>query len=594
MAVLMRALNKGIWGSSAMIIVASGIVCWLLLSTPDLREAGVHWYGIWGSIVIGLVAGLAIGFSTEYYTSYDYKPTRRISAQGITGPATIIISGIGEGMKSTWAALGAIILAILVAYTTAGGGHEFTLGLYGVGIAAVGMLATLGITLATDAYGPIADNAGGNAEMTGQQPQVRERTDALDALGNTTAATGKGFAIGSAALTAMALLAAYVEEVRFGQLYQARDMVVDVFESPEPSEAVYMGYGKFASWAIATKEGAKLQAEDVRAYMALEVDSEILDKLENGKTRVALGPEGDKDSEYIRISHVIDARPEDHIPPLKLVPARRASLAQFMSFYNVTLMNPKVLCGLFSGVLLAFLFCSLTMQAVGRAANSMMIECRRQFEKVRQFLRNEGKDEAFVQNPDNWPKRVTVDNHQYPDYANCVAISTAGAQKEMVFPALLAIIVPVLVGLLFGVPGVMGLLAGGLTSGFALAIFMANAGGAWDNAKKLIETYGKVTARQIADDPAVQQKLPPRIRDELVARAEQAIKSGRPEMIIYGKGSEDHKASVVGDTVGDPFKDTSGPSLNILIKLMSMVSVVFAGLIVKYAPQIGAALGLGG
>jgi Na+/H+-translocating membrane pyrophosphatase len=265
-----------------------------------------------------------------------------------------------------------------------------------------------------------------------------------------------------------------------------------------------------------------------------------------------------------------------------------------MAFYNVTLMNPKVLCGLFSGVLLAFLFCSLTMEAVGRAANRMMIECRRQFEKIRQFLRNEGKDEAFVQDSDNWPKRVTLDNHQYPDYANCVAISTRGAQREMILPALLAIIIPVAVGLVFGVPGVMGLLAGGLTSGFAVAIFMANAGGCWDNAKKLIETYGKVTAQQIVDSREVQNKLPPTIREDLITRAELAIKTGQPNLIIYGKGSEDHKAGVVGDTVGDPFKDTSGPSLNILIKLMSMVSVVFAGLIVKFAPMIGAALGLGG
>jgi Na+/H+-translocating membrane pyrophosphatase len=234
------------------------------------------------------------------------------------------------------------------------------------------------------------------------------------------------------------------------------------------------------------------------------------------------------------------------------------------------------------------------MKAVGRAANRMMIECRRQFERIREFLRGEGKDEAFVQDPDNWPKRVTVEGQQYPDYATCVAISTAGAQREMIFPSLLAIIVPVVVGLLFGVPGVMGLLAGGLTSGFAVAIFMANAGGTWDNAKKLIETFGKITASQVVEDASVRESLPPGIRRELVTRAQQAVQAGNPGYIVYGKGSEDHKASVVGDTVGDPFKDTSGPSLNILIKLMSMVSVVFAGLIVKYAPQIGALLHLGG
>jgi Na+/H+-translocating membrane pyrophosphatase len=279
---------------------------------------------------------------------------------------------------------------------------------------------------------------------------------------------------------------------------------------------------------------------------------------------------------------------------LEMVPSKKASMAQFMAFYDVTLMNPKVLCGLFSGVLLAFLFCSLTMKAVGRSANAMIVECRRQFEKIRQSLRNEGKDEAFVQDPANWPKSVMVDNHRYPDYANCVAISTAGAQKEMIFPALMAITVPVVVGLLFGVPGVMGLLAGGLTSGFAVAIFMANAGGSWDNAKKLIETFGKITAKDITEDASVKDKLPASIRAELVSRAEQAVQAGKPDTIIYGKGSEVHKAGVVGDTVGDPFKDTSGPSLNILIKLMSMVSVVFAGLIVKFAPQIGALLHLGG
>ena len=537
-----------------------------------------------GSIVSGLVAGLIIGFSTEYYTSYDYPPTRAVSAQAITGPATIIIGGIAEGMKSTWASLATIIAAILCAYTFAGGGHEFTLGLYGVGIAAVGMLATLGITLATDAYGPIADNAGGNAEMTGQEPYVRERTDALDALGNTTAATGKGFAIGSAALTAMALLAAYIEEVRFGQLYQARDQVTAVFETPSENQAVYMGHGKFGT---RVKDGDDTEA--FQAYMALSLHETLEQELKADESKVVILQKGNADNEWVSTARLMGGSAAE----IKMVQARRASLPQFMTFYDVTLMNPKVLCGLFSGVLLAFLFCALTMKAVGRAANRMMIECRRQFEKVRQFLRNEGRDEQFVQNPDNWPKRVELDGHRYPDYATCVAISTAGAQKEMILPSLLAIIVPVAVGLLFGVPGVMGLLAGGLTSGFAVAIFMANAGGAWDNAKKLIETYGKITAQDVVDDPAVREKLPPTIRADLVTRAQLAVNAGQPETIIYGKGSEDHKAGVVGDTVGDPFKDTSGPSLNILIKLMSMVSVVFAGLIVRYAPQISAMLGLG-
>ncbi|UCG17569.1 MAG: sodium-translocating pyrophosphatase [Phycisphaerales bacterium] len=581
MAALMKALNKGIWGSSAMIAVAAGLVCWALLGDIE----GVRWYGLWGSILAGLIGGLVIGYSTEYYTSYDYKPTKEISAQGITGPATIIIAGVAEGMKSTWAALGTIVVAILLAFTFAGGGHEFMLGLYGVGFAAVGMLATLGITLATDAYGPIADNAGGNAEMTGQQPHVRQRTDALDALGNTTAATGKGFAIGSAALTALALLAAYIEEVRFGQLYEARDKVVQVCEQPDPGQAVYLGFGKFGTW----NQGDGKEYEHFDAFMTVDLTEEAKRDLTALQTKITLGAETGKDDGYVQTATVVG---NDAIK-LNVVPARRASMAQFMAFYDVTLMNPRVLCGLFSGVLLAFLFCSLTMKAVGRAANAMMIECRRQFEKIRQFLRNQGKDEAFVQNPDNWPKRVTLEDHKYPDYANCVAISTAGAQKEMIFPSLLAIIVPVVVGLLFGVPGVMGLLAGGLTSGFAVAIFMANAGGAWDNAKKLIETFGKITARELLDDPSLPSKLPTSIRDDLVARAKQAIDAGQPNRIIYGKGSEDHKAGVVGDTVGDPFKDTSGPSLNILIKLMSMVSVVFAGLIVKYAPHIGALLHLG-
>ena len=579
MGVLMKALNKGIWGSSFFIAIASGIVCYFLLN----NIAGVHWYGIWGAILAGLIGGLVIGFSTEYYTSYDYPPTRAISAQAITGPATIIISGVAEGMKSTWASLATIIVAILMAFTFAGGGNEFMLGLYGVGFAAVGMLATLGITLATDAYGPIADNAGGNAEMTGQQPIVRERTDALDALGNTTAATGKGFAIGSAALTALALLAAYIEEVRFGQLYEARDKVVQVFEAPNPDQAVFLGFNKFGSH---THEGKA--TEDFEAFMALNITPQIREHLEIGHTKVILGPKGNKDNEYVRQATLADGNQNIKID---LVPTRRASLAQFMTFYNVTLMNPKVLCGLFAGVLLAFLFCALTMKAVGRAANRMMLECRRQFEKIRQALRNDGKDEAYVQNPDNWPRRVEVEGHQYPDYANCVEISTRGAQREMVMPSLLAIIVPVVVGLLFGVAGVMGLLAGGLTSGFAVAILMANSGGAWDNAKKLIETYGKITAKELVENPNV--KVPDSIRDELLMRAKNAMNAGRPDEIIYGKGSEDHKAGIVGDTVGDPFKDTSGPSLNILIKLMSMVSVVFAGLIVRFAPQIGHWIGLG-
>jgi len=590
MAVLMQALNRGINASSVFIAIAALAVCYLLFgpSFPTNAE-GYHisWLGIWGSLISGLFAGVIIGKATEYYTSYDYGPTRAISAQGITGPATIMIAGIAEGMKSTWAALTTIVVAIMLAYLFAGGGHEFTLGLYGVGFASVGMLATLGITLATDAYGPIADNAGGNAEMTGQQPHVRQRTDALDALGNTTAATGKGFAIGSAALTALALLAAYIEEVRMGQIYQARDMAGSYFSSPAPREAVYMGHGKFGS-----RIGVGGDVKNFEAYMALGLDAETAGKLVVGKTSVSLPPETAAVAGH---GGVIRAQVIGANDPLELniVPARKASLPQFMDFYHVTLMNPRVICGLFCGVLLVFVFCSLTMKAVGRAANRMMLECRRQFEQIRQFLRGQGKDEAFVQNPDNWPKKVELGGQKYPDYATCVAISTAGAQREMILPALLGIIVPVVVGLVLGVAGVMGLLAGGLTAGFAMAIYMANAGGAWDNAKKLIETFGKLTAEQVVNDPKARELLPAAIRQELLARAELAVRAGQGKRLIYGKGSDDHKAAVVGDTVGDPFKDTSGPSLNILIKLMSMVSVVFAGLIVKYAPYISDLLRLG-
>ncbi|CAI8055600.1 Putative K(+)-stimulated pyrophosphate-energized sodium pump [Geodia barretti] len=360
---------------------------------------------IWGAIITGLVAGLIIGKSTEVFTSHDYSPTRAIAKQAQTGPATVIIEGIAVGMESTAIPVITIAVAVAISYYLPGGASEPLMGLYGVGIAAVGMLATLGITLATDAYGPIADNAGGNAEMAKLDKSVRERTDQLDALGNTTAATGKGFAIGSAALTALALLAAYLEEIRY------------------------------------------------------------------------------------------------------------VSVSQFMSYYDVTLMNPKVLIGLFMGAAMAFYFCALTMKAVGRSAGAMVEEVRRQFREKPGIMRGEEK----------------------PDYARCVEISTVGAQREMILPSLIALVVPVAVGLIFDVAGVLGLLAGGLTTGFVLAIMMANAGGAWDNAKKFIEE-GKH-------------------KDE------------------YGeKGSEQHKATIVGDTVGDPFKDTSGPSLNILIKLMSMVS----------------------
>ena len=421
---LLKALSTGTNLSSVLIVIGTFLILWMLNITN------------WVNIAFAVVVGIIIGQSTEYYTSQSYRPTQKLSESGKTGPATVIISGIGLGMISTTIPVIAVVAGIILSYWLASG-FDFTnigMGLYGIGIAAVGMLSTLGITLATDAYGPIADNAGGNAEMSGLGEEVRHRTDALDSLGNTTAATGKGFAIGSAALTGLALLASYIEEIRIG-----------------------------------------------------------LERI--GTTLLEL-PGG--------ISITI----------------REASFTDFMMYYDVTLMNPKVLSGMFIGSMMAFLFCGLTMNAVGRAAASMVEEVRRQFREIKGIL--EGKAE--------------------PDYARCVQISTQGAQREMVFPSLLAIIAPIVTGLLFGVPGVIGLLIGGLSSGFVLAIFMANAGGAWDNAKKYVE-----------------------------------------EGNFGGKGSEVHRAAVVGDTVGDPFKDTSGPSLNILIKLMSMVAIVMAGLTVSWS-----------
>ena len=426
---LLRALAIGT--NTAAVLIAAvtfGIFAWLFGTETSL------WWQVGLSVVVGLLAGVIIGQSTEYYTSQSYKPTQKVSESSQTGPATVIISGLGLGMLSTAVPVITVGVAIILAYLCANGFHvEFSaanlsMGLYGIGIAAVGMLSTLGITLATDAYGPIADNAGGNAEMSGLPAEVRQRTDALDALGNTTAATGKGFAIGSAALTALALLASYVEEIKIA--------------------------------LIRTGEA-----------------------LPNG------------------------------------VEAAKATLVDFMEAYNVNLMNPIVLVGIFIGSMMAFLFCGLTMNAVGRAAQKMVEEVRRQFQTIKGVL--EGKAD--------------------PDYARCVAISTKGAQHEMLLPSILAIIVPIITGLVLGVAGVLGLLIGGLATGFVLAVFMANAGGAWDNAKKYVE-----------------------------------------EGHFGGKGSDCHKATVVGDTVGDPFKDTSGPSLNILIKLMSMVSIVMAGLTVTY------------
>ena len=425
---LLKSLSFGTNLSSVLIVFATFLIMWMLEID--------NWMNISISVVVGLAVGVVIGRSTEYYTSQSYKPTQKLSESGKTGPATVIISGIGLGMISTTIPVIAVVVGIIFSYWFAAG-FDFTnisMGLYGIGIAAVGMLSTLGITLATDAYGPIADNAGGNAEMSGLGEEVRRRTDALDSLGNTTAATGKGFAIGSAALTGLSLLASYIEEIRIG-----------------------------------------------------------LDRIGTAMLELPNGIEVD---------------------------IHKASFTDFMIYYDVTLMNPKVISGMFVGSMMAFLFCGLTMNAVGRAASRMVEEVRRQFREIKGIL--EGKAE--------------------PDYARCVQISTKGAQHEMVFPSLLAIIAPVATGLVFGVPGVIGLLIGGLSAGFVLAIFMANAGGAWDNAKKYVE-----------------------------------------EGNFGGKGSEVHRATVVGDTVGDPFKDTSGPSLNILVKLMSMVAIVMAGLTVSWS-----------
>jgi K(+)-stimulated pyrophosphate-energized sodium pump len=598
-AELLMSLNKGVWAASALIVVVAFVLLWSLVGGHDV----IRWWGIGGAIVAGLVAGLVIAHATEYYTSYDHPPTKRLSYQALTGPATVIIGGVAEGMKSTWASLLTITAAIIAAFVLAGGSDNMLLGLYGVAIAAVGMLSTLGITLATDAYGPIADNAGGNAEMSGQPPHVRERTDLLDSLGNTTAAIGKGFAIGSAALTALALFAAYVQVVQVQMGRQADSFVRANMPAVAPDQpyAIYEGHNKFAI----VYAGAAPDARPVVSGGML-MDREALPRqfeeaLKVGsivRLRPAVEP-GLQDAP----TDIINARklhgellgPGGEPRPgiLEIIATRNSTLQDVLFFYNVTLLNPQVLGGLFIGVLLAFLFCALTMQAVGRAAYSMMNECRRQFAIMRDAFRGQGMSEADIANPEKWPMRVSYQGKEYPDYANCVSISTAGAQREMIFPALLAIIVPIVVGLVLSVPGVVGMLAGGLVSGFAVAIFMANAGGAWDNAKKYVEKAGRTTAQQFLSDPAARLRVPEPIRDAIAARAEEYARTGRGEAYVYGKGSDDHKATVVGDTVGDPFKDTSGPSLNILIKLISIVSVVFAGLVVRYGPVISGWMGLG-
>ena len=427
---LLKSLSLGTNVSAILIAIATFIILYLLKID--------NWLGLSFSVISGLLAGVIIGQATEYYTSHSYKPTQKISEAGQTGSATVIIKGIGTGMISTCIPVLTIGVAIILSYLFANGfdlsmsSSSLSHGLYGIGIAAVGMLSTLGITLATDAYGPIADNAGGNAEMSELGEEVRHRTDALDALGNTTAATGKGFAIGSAALTALALLASYIEEVKIAM------------------------------------ERSHIELTNLKG---------------------------------------------------EIITAANATIPDFMNFFQVNLMNPRVLVGAFIGAMAAFLFCGLTMEAVGRAAQKMVEEVRRQFKEIAGILEGTGT----------------------PDYKRCVEISTRAAQHEMIFPSLLAIAIPIVVGVLLGVAGVLGLLVGGLSCGFTLAVFMANAGGAWDNAKKMVE-----------------------------------------EGNFGGKGSFAHKATIVGDTVGDPFKDTSGPSLNILIKLMSMVSIVMAGLTVAF------------
>jgi|TARA_B100000959_G_scaffold227641_1_gene242680 H(+)-translocating pyrophosphatase len=529
---LLKGLHKGVYVASFLIAVLCGGLFYYLFN--DIKDvAGFVWWGPWASIITGLSAGLIIAYATEYYTSYEHAPTKRIAEQTETGAATVIIAGIAEGMISTWAPLIVIVVAIIASFSFAGGNENFLLGLYGVGIAAVGMLSTLGITLATDAYGPIADNAGGNAEMTGQPPIVRERTDMLDSLGNTTAATGKGFAIGSAALTALALLAAYVSVVQTSLDKKISNDIAMVEEAE--NTVAYLGNGEFVANHNGETFGGLMIASD-----ATQAAVEILDWSEN--TLAADFAWGETENAHtVTIGDV----------SFSMVPSHKAEIKQLLSFYDVTIMNPKVLGGIFLGVMLAFVFCALTMNAVGRAAYQMMNECRRQFAIMKEAFKKNGMSDEEIEDPMNWPKKVEVNGHQFPDYGECVNISTASAQKEMVLPALLAISVPIIVGLLLGVGGVMGLLVGGLTSGFAVAIYMANAGGAWDNAKKYIE-------------------------------------SGKHG----GKGSDAHKASVVGDTVGDPFKDTSGPALNILIKLIAIVSVVFAGLVVNFGPVVAGALGL--
>ena len=505
---LLNALARGINLSTVLVVIAAVALAMLLMP----KTAGTLVFGIPGvafSVIVGLSAGWLIGKWTEYATSDEFTPTKKLAEQALTGPATIIIGGVADGMMSVWVPVITVCAATLLSFGFASGWnfgdvHFFALGLYGVGIAAVGMLSTLGITLATDAYGPIADNAGGNAEMAGLEPIVRERTDALDSLGNTTAATGKGFAIGSAALTALALMAAYVEEVRVGFDRWGNDVVASISSD---------GFYKLSDGFVVHKDGSEAEF-----FLAMPDDVRHPDlKADWDKIDFSQGPARIDDSLFEASAGHGDAI---FRTGASLVNIHAASLPDYTKYYDASLMNPKVLVGVFLGAMATFVFCAMTMKAVGRAAKGMVEEVRRQFREKPGIMKGE----------------------EQPDYATPVQISTKAAQREMILPSLLGLTMPILVGLLLGVGGVLGLLVGTLTCGFCVAIFMANAGGSWDNAKKYIEAghHG-------------------------------------------GKGSEAHKAGVVGDTVGDPFKDTSGPSLNILIKLMSMVSVVVAGLIVRYS-----------
>ncbi len=616
-AQLLRSLHAGVYAASVMILLgAAGLFYYLFARTGAevTAQAGVFdWWGLLLAVAAGLVAGNVIAVATEYYTSYEHGPTKRIAQQALTGPATVIIAGVAEGMKSTWASLATVVVAIMLAYVFAGGGESFLMGLYGVGIASVGMLATLGITLATDAYGPIADNAGGNAQMSEQEPFVRERTDMLDSLGNTTAATGKGFAIGSAALTALALFAAFIQVVQTQVRDQSIDWFMDGrsgFVAPETLEqdapfAVYRGHRTFALTFPAVGEGSEPFVDgamlvDVEQPGVNDAFFELFDEGDTFRVsvseRTAAGASiRAEDARLFEVSARNVQQPDGSFVnyAFTVVGTTNGRIRDVLAFFDVTLTNPRVLGGIFIGVMLVFVFCALTMNAVGRAAYAMMNECRRQFARTRDALRAQGMSEEEVTDPDNWPREgVEFDGKRYPDYATCVSISTSGAQREMIVPAIIAITVPIAVGMVLSVPGVMGMLAGGLTSGFAVAIFMANAGGAWDNAKKLLESYGAISAERYLSDPALAEKLPREVRDDVLHRAEEFVKQGRGEEPVYGRGSADHKAAVVGDTVGDPFKDTSGPSLNILIKLISIVSVVFAGLTVAVGPVVGAALGL--